>query len=379
MKNWILGLSIAGLATGIITPIVILTLYFTHLSPDISHDPSNWGNFGSVISGAFTLFGSFATLGTLLFLYSEKLESDERQAAQSSALKKQVDALTFEQFLNHRRLFLDRLAELTPRLDGLTFSTPEKLYNKIFPDNRPTNCEYHIRILPIKDAQPEDLSFCIDLYNRLNEITSNPFKINNPSEIIDILVRLHKALELDYDHPPALGDILFLRQNFGINIYDLSSSVAHIGEVLNSLLFYTGNAPIRNISLRFISIHLQDEIFLSLTKSLRELHGLNGALAHLHAMKILINEQDSELFEIRTTLPVTLVKTFSDKQSVQLLDDAFAIRSLTNNIGKELAALRLNSEKYPEVIESLDNAENLLDKILQCLDLVRPPKGYTPY
>ena len=65
--NWILaGVGIA-IGTGVLVAIGVLGAYGYYLGP-VSRQATDWGSFGSVMAGAFTLLSSFATIGTLLFL-----------------------------------------------------------------------------------------------------------------------------------------------------------------------------------------------------------------------------------------------------------------------------------------------------------------------
>ncbi|PBJ12925.1 hypothetical protein BSF43_18800 [Pseudomonas ogarae] len=119
--NWILaGVGIA-VGVGVLVAVGVLCAYGYYLGP-VSKLTTDWGSFGSVMSGAFTLLSSFATIGTLLFLYLQQVKSEERQVALDAenlakqqkhdvVVEKQLAALTFEQYLNHRKVFIERLNE----------------------------------------------------------------------------------------------------------------------------------------------------------------------------------------------------------------------------------------------------------------------------
>lgn len=81
--NWILALVCAAIFFGVIVAVGVIGAYGYYLGP-ISRIATDWGSFGSVMSGAFTLLSSFATIGTLLFLYLQQIKGDERQAAQDA-------------------------------------------------------------------------------------------------------------------------------------------------------------------------------------------------------------------------------------------------------------------------------------------------------
>ena len=80
-SRWILIGIGAAVGVGVLVAVGVLWAYGYYLGP-VSRQATDWGSFGSVMSGAFTLLSSFATIGTLLFLYLQQLKNDERQQAQ---------------------------------------------------------------------------------------------------------------------------------------------------------------------------------------------------------------------------------------------------------------------------------------------------------
>ncbi|NJP03570.1 hypothetical protein HBH25_22335 [Pseudomonas sp. hsmgli-8] len=105
--KWILVGIATAVWTGLLVAVGVLGVYWYKLGP-ISGLATDWGSFGSVLSGAFTLLSSLATIGTLLFLYLQKIKSEQRQKQvdienadrqdkHDDVVRKQVAALTFEQ------------------------------------------------------------------------------------------------------------------------------------------------------------------------------------------------------------------------------------------------------------------------------------------
>ncbi|NJP03468.1 hypothetical protein HBH25_21765 [Pseudomonas sp. hsmgli-8] len=62
------------------------------------------------------------------------------------------------------------------------------------------------------------------------------------------------------------GDILFLNQKTGINLYNISKSLRRIEKVLDSILFYTGNVALDKISYKAEGHILRDEIAAALIR-----------------------------------------------------------------------------------------------------------------
>ena len=155
--NWILAGVGVAVGIGILVAVGVLWAYGYYLGP-ISRLATDWGSFGSVMSGAFTLLSSFATIGTLLFLYLQQLKGEERQNAQDAdnlvkqqkhdiVVEKQLAALTFEQYLNHRKVFIERLNEQSIffRRD-IGFADPDRVYTAMFVKNSPSHCEYKVEV-----------------------------------------------------------------------------------------------------------------------------------------------------------------------------------------------------------------------------------------
>jgi hypothetical protein len=102
---WISGV----IGIGLLFILVIFITYGVSLGPR-SHDHTAWSSFGSMLAGVFTLFGTTATIATLLFLNAQFKE-------QQKVTAKQIEALTFEQYVNHRKLFFERLNEIEENLE----------------------------------------------------------------------------------------------------------------------------------------------------------------------------------------------------------------------------------------------------------------------
>ncbi|OLY72233.1 hypothetical protein AU074_13745 [Pseudomonas sp. ATCC PTA-122608] len=214
---------------------VLFKLYGHYLGP-ISNDHAAWSSFGSLLSGFFTLTGSVATIATLLFLSKQNKDQQKVTAAQLSAM-------TFEQYINHRRLFMDRLAELQATLgQTFVFDDGDKLYSKIFPNNRPTNLEF--TAVPDSDEASENLLGRMHAHlTSLDEMLWKPqWKEEDSHDLANLLIRVYDDLHIKWIGEAFDGDIQFFGKNTGINIYSVDEFTHRAKSIFNSLLFYTGNS-----------------------------------------------------------------------------------------------------------------------------------------
>ena len=219
---------------------VLFTFYGRSLGP-VSHEHAAWSSFGSLLSGFFTLTGTVATIATLLFL--NKQNQDQQKVTQA-----QISAMTFEQYINHRKLFMDRLLELQVTFENqLLFSNGEKLYRELFPNNRPTNLEFIVK--PIQTEAVENLLGRLGgRLARLDEmLDKSHWKEDEVQNLVLLLLNVHGDLHIRWDGEAFDGDVFFLGKNTGINIYSVDEFLGRAKAIYNSLLFYTGNTQFEGL------------------------------------------------------------------------------------------------------------------------------------
>lgn len=141
--KWITYFMVGSVAVGVAVTVGVLVAYGMNLGA-ISSSAADWGNFGSVLSGAFTLLGSVTTFGTLVFLLIQQRRNEENQRAQETqrqeaqdkhdkVISRQLEAQTFEQYLKHREVFFDRLESLEATFNHtVRFTNKDALYQSIF-------------------------------------------------------------------------------------------------------------------------------------------------------------------------------------------------------------------------------------------------------
>lgn len=241
------------IALGILIPLVVLLIY-NHKLGGISNTPDDWGSFGSLLGGIFTLLSAVATLSTLLFLYSQQENTNK-------IINEQLNTLIFERYLNHRKLFIQMLKEIeNSESKKVKFTTPHKTYSSLFPNNGPTSCGYSIS-LNIQSEAPGSLKDCLDIFKSINDIFDDHDR--RKTDIIIKIMKLHEYL--GYERiSSSEHEITFNDDPIGMGIDELREGLITIEEILNSILEFSGNNPIEQIHHKIegsqIKIAIQTEI-----------------------------------------------------------------------------------------------------------------------
>lgn len=243
---WGFGVVVAG----------VFATYWYNLG-SISHEHGPWSSFGALLSGVFTLAGAGATIATLLFLNAQNQEqkklslirdAEQRERERLQALEHQkitqaqLDTLTFERYMNHRKIFFERLTELQVSFDNkFAIVNVDTLYNKVFPENGPTHLK--LKVNPLCGAGGENLIGVVSkLLNELEQMLDTSLVENiNALNLATLILRINGKLNIKWLAPACDGDIFFDGMNTGVNIYSVNEFTHRIKSILNSFLFYTCN------------------------------------------------------------------------------------------------------------------------------------------
>lgn len=243
---WGFGVVVAG----------VFATYWYNLG-SISHEHGPWSSFGALLSGVFTLAGAGATIATLLFLNAQNQEqkklslirdAEQRERERLQALEHQkitqaqLDTLTFERYMNHRKIFFERLTELQVSFDNkFVIVNVDTLYNKVFPENGPTHLK--LKVNPLCGAGGENLIGVVSkLLNELEQMLDTSLVENiNALNLTTLILRINGKLNIKWLAPACDGDIFFDGRNTGVNIYSINEFTHRIKSILNSFLFYTCN------------------------------------------------------------------------------------------------------------------------------------------
>ncbi|GLO25452.1 hypothetical protein [Pseudomonas putida] len=228
--------------SAVISPVAIFTLYSMN-SGSISGSANDWSAFGALLGGSFTLLGAAATTGTLLLLIYQ--QQDNRLLAE-----RQLNALILDQYINHRRVFIERLEALEWHFgNGLKFRARDELYGRVFASNKPTNVEYVINV-NCSDFKESGLQSNLLKYGRLADELESIVSGKSADYLllIDMLKDLQDSLGMSFvDKSSQYGDVIFNGVNIGLNIFDFSEGFKRVEYILNSYLFYSGNDTVRRL------------------------------------------------------------------------------------------------------------------------------------
>lgn len=356
---WLLGFAV-------LVPIFVLAVYGMKLGP-VSSQTADWGSFGSVMGGAFTLLSALATIATLLHLYGQQKKAEVRQNAtdienekarknHDDVVKKQISALTFEQYLKHQGAFLERINKMESAFKSkILFSNPEKLYRDIFPNNSPSYCSY---ITELSGGNDKSLGFI----NDINEVCEKidyylGYHPDNTDiyKLISHLYELQESLTLTYQEKEKEGDVFFAGQKIGLNIYDVYSLFLDIQKAANFVMFFSGRKEI-TFEKKFL-IFLGDSIYRKVLEDERvgkiiNIYNEIPEIPRLYEVCGFVNENNSIL--INSYNKVKLL--FLSKKMIMQLKNKKYLNEILIEVEKDISS---NGDKIKNR-DGLERIKNLL-------------------
>jgi len=316
--------------------VILFTTYGVMLGP-ISHEHAAWSSFGSLLGGFFMIASTGATIATLLFLAHQNKQLQKVNQYQQAVTQAQLAAMNFEQYINHRRLFMDRLVELQSTFENkFVFVDGEKLYNNIFPKNGPTNLEFKVEL----DGSDVGENLLGRLGSRLEKLDKfldqSQWKDEETRRLVGMLIEVYGDLQIRWTGEAFDGDIMFFRKHTGINIYSLNEFLTVAKSIYNSLLFYTGNSQFTGLdkSLMRYSRDALMEYFLNNHKNRETLEVLK-IIPGLEVMERLYFNMDSLRGVNHDWLMKrsysTLLEVFRSRNDVMKLRDDLFVNQLVSN------------------------------------------------
>lgn len=334
--------------------------YYEYVGPDISHKHEAWSSFGSLLSGVFTLFGAAATIATLMFLGRQFKE-------QQGITRKQIESLTFEQYLSHRGLFFTRLAELEKLFLGrIKFANPNKLYGVFFPRNNPTFCEFKVSA----DCSSVEFRSISKSFERLPELFAGSLKEYEVLDIVGCVGGISDGLQIDYVYEPENGDVMFSGDHTGLNIYSLDVGVLRLYEVYNNLLFFSGYSAVQpiewldcdeEIRFRFLKFYSRASARMEPYVTFND-----PDLYSVHKAYVLVQEMQrlGDGLNVPSHLRWQLDPLFSTAISVKRIENKVMLNDLVDEAIKEVESLLAESFKclvITEVLEELYERLKFID------------------
>lgn len=335
---------------------LLFSAYYEYVGPDISHKHEAWSSFGSLLSGVFTLFGAAATIATLIFLARQFKE-------QQGITRKQIESLTFEQYLSHRGLFFTRLVELEKLFSGrIKFTNPDKLYGIFFPRNNPTFCEFKVSV----EFPSLEFKSISKAFERLPELFAGSLKEYEVLEIVDYVGGVSDSLQIGYVYEPENGDVMFSGDHTGLNIYSLDVGVLRLYEVYNNLLFFSGCSAVQPIEWLDCDEEIRFWFFKFYSRASARMEPYvtfnDPDLYSIHKAYVLVQEVqrlgDGLNFPIH--LRWQLDHLFSTAESVNCIEDKAMLNDLVGEAVKEVELLLKESFKCSAVTEVLEELHERL-------------------
>ena len=352
-----------------ITGVILFTTYGMSLGP-ISGEHTAWGSFGSLLAGFFTIAATGATIATLLFL--AKQNKDMQKVTQA-----QLDSMTFERYINHRKLFFEQLHETVSVHKGtFRFKDPGHLYNSIFTENNPHHCVFSVS--PEYDASGNAI-------NRIGEMLSSierlkyfldctELKEGEPFEFVFLLRSISEYIFMIEQVGEARdGDVIFNGNLCAFNIFSIEDMLNPCFTIINVMMKFTNNNCINDLEYQPKSRHVRKMLLnnfgLNEDNGMVQVYGVIKGIEHLAS----VFYKSLEVFEGRGyAIPETvqiLCNVFDSAGSVNELRDDRKFHDVLNLCLNEVG------EKVSSMDDSGNNAEALFS-IDRNLNAIARSRGY---
>ncbi|HCL4364109.1 TPA: hypothetical protein ACNFRY_003492 [Pseudomonas aeruginosa] len=221
-------------------PVVIITTYFWVFSnggSGLSSRPEDWSAFGAVLAGAFTLLSAISTTLALVFV------SVQTGLARKTAAR-QIESLTLEQYISHRKVFSERLEAVERHFEGrISFLALDELYGRVFPKNNPVHFEARV---DTSNDNSGRLAHLIKVYEALYDaaVDIREGKTGQVHKFLQRFLSFQDALGIIVKEVEPIGVVRHRKFDKALNIFSLMESLKRAEYVLNSYLFYSANKTV---------------------------------------------------------------------------------------------------------------------------------------
>lgn len=341
-----------------ITGVILFTTYGMSLGP-ISDEHAAWGSFGSLLAGFFTIAATGATIATLLFL-----------AKQNKAMQKvnqaQLDSMTFERYINHRKLFIEQLHEtISVHKGAFRFRDPNHLYNCIFTENSPHHCVFSVP--PEYDASGNAINHIAKMLSSVERLKYflDSTKLKD-YELTEFALLLGRMAEFVFMIEPVGGardgDAIMNGHFLGFNIFSIEDIVNPFLTITNVIMRFTNNKQINELEYqpksRYVREMLLNEFGLS-DNSLVSVYGVIAGIENLAS----VFYKALEVFEGRGyAIPETvqiLCNVFDSAASVnEMKDDRKFYNVLNvclNEVGEKVGSMDAGSKNADALVSINEN------------------------
>lgn len=314
-----------------------------------------------------------ATVSTLLFLAHQNRQIQKTNSKQQQVTEAQLAATNFEQYVNHRRFFAERLTELEITFgNSFKFEKRESLYNKIFPNNSPTNLEFTAKVDSSIDNQ-NYLGKLNSILTKLDDFSRDPdWKNSGARRLIGLLIDLNEALDIRMINEAYDGDVNFSNSRTAINIYSPEEFIGIARTIYNSFMFYTGNPKLpeyhavmgRSASDSLMEFFLRNTGASNPSSIVKVIPGL----ALMEKIYFNLYEIDLSHFQFMQPSYGTLVEAFASREAVMRLRDRLLVEHLAES-GCEQTSKAL--AHAPEDDTHFDLLKDTNELFLQLLSISR--------
>lgn len=245
--------------------VCIVTIFLTYgLSlGGISIKSSDWGHFGALLSGVFTLVAAVAASAAF---WVSKLQLDKLVSLHTE----QEKSLIFERYVKHRNLFHEKCKEIENMLGGrVHVYAPAELYSKLFPSNSPTHCAYKV------EQEEETLKSWHDRWHKiLKAFQKNDNYEGRFTDAVGDTWMLAGWLKVSLEKKSRISTIELTshREEIGFGIYDLCSLHADLGVLIEQLSLFVGSSA----NLKFDKSYIPIKVLIWQRKCFRKIRGDMG-------------------------------------------------------------------------------------------------------
>ncbi|MCF1487592.1 hypothetical protein LZ838_09480 [Pseudomonas sp. AA27] len=228
MKYFIYSAAIVS----VLSAAAILLLYGNTFHWKLSSLADDWGSFGSLLGGCFTLIGALVTTITFILLR-------DQQELTAKALQKQIDSLTFEQYRQHKDEFT-KLVEDRTRNGCLSIPNAIEFYQRIFPRNNPTEVTLRASTTSM-DGLPSVLGRSIKAIEKILLILDGHLQQTPTQNLATLMQQTISTLGLKHSkHFNPYGKVT--NPDTGIFFYleQLGTQIHKIEELITEIAFFGG-------------------------------------------------------------------------------------------------------------------------------------------
>ncbi|MQU25149.1 hypothetical protein GHO29_01535 [Pseudomonas helleri] len=344
-----------------IAGVVLFTVYGMSLGP-ISGEHAAWASFGSLLAGFFTIAATGATIATLLFLAKQNKDMQKINQAQ-------LEALTFERYINHRKLFFEQLKELEISCKSVfRFRDPSHLYKEIFKDNGPHHCEFSIA--PKFDEKGVGLNHVGELFERANELVGRfnctSFDSGDGDSLAKFLININnRVLMIEPVRTSKEGDLVFNSTRYLINIFSLDEFIDIAFKVSNLILRYTNNPEIDGSNVRadsrFVREAMMTDYYSPIQNFRIKIFKNSNDVMHLVHLYFNVFEMKSAGEGLLLPLSFRALKmVFSSGDSVDALSDNAVFNNVVNTCYAEVMRVKMGVDAGDEQYEKLIGLATIL-------------------